>query len=59
MGTAFTKKKDILYVANISIVHIFSKQSAKSPRVMISNRPLVIMALKNNIQFKAQDIPGK
>lgn len=58
-GLRLQNKKVILHVDNISLVHILNKQSAKSPRVMVLVRSLVLMALKHNIQFKAQHIPGK
>lgn len=58
-GLRLQNKKVILYVDNISHVHFLSKQSAKSPRVIVFIRSLVLMTLKRNIQFKAKHILGK
>lgn len=58
-GLRLQNKKVILHVDSISLVHILNKQSAKSPRVLVLVRSLVLMALKHNIQFEAQHIPGK
>lgn len=58
-GVSLSSKMLILHIDNISLVHILNKQSSKSDRVMSLLRPLMLMSLKNNIQFKAQHIPGK
>lgn len=39
--------KDILHVDNTSLVHILNKQSAKSSRVIVLIKSLVLMALKH------------
>lgn len=44
---------------NIALVHILNNQSSKSPRVMSLIRPIMLMTLRNNIQFKTQHITGK
>lgn len=59
LGVSLSSKMLILHIDNISLVHILNKQSSKSDRVMSLLRPLMLMSLKNNIQFKAQHIPGK
>ena len=58
-GKNLQNKKILLHIDNMSLVHILNKQSSKSERVMSLVRPLMLVALGNNIQFKAQHIPGK
>lgn len=58
-GSLLHNKKLILFIDNIALVHILNKQSSRSERVMSLVRPLMLVALKYNIQFKANHIPGK
>lgn len=51
-------KKIILHIDNLALVQIINKQSSSSDRVMFLIRPLMLVTIKNNIQFKAQHIPG-
>lgn len=55
---ALRNKKIILHIDNLALVHIINKQSSSSDRVMFLIRPLMLVTIKNNIQFKAQHIPG-
>ena len=57
-GKMLNGKKIILFVDNVSLVHILNKQSSRSDRVMSSLTPLVLSALQNNKQFKAKHVPG-
>ena len=57
-GKMLNGKKIILFVDNVSLVHILNKQSSRSDRVMSFLRPLVLNALQNNIQFKAKHVSG-
>lgn len=42
----------------MALVHILNKQSSRSDRVGSFPRPLILVTLHHNIQFKAQHIPG-
>ena len=57
-GKMLDKKKIILFVDNVSLVHLLNKQPSSSDRVMPFFRPLVLSALQNNIQFKGKHVPG-
>ena len=57
-GKMLNGKKIILFVDNVSLVHILNKQSSRSDRVMPFLRPFVLSALQNNIQFKAKHLSG-
>ena len=56
---ALKNKKIILHIDNLALVHILNKQSSSSYHVMSLIRPLMLVNLTYNIQFKAQHIPGK
>ena len=58
MGKDAEWEKIILFLDNVSLVHILNKQSSRSDRVMSFLRPLVLNALQNNIQFKAKHVSG-
>lgn len=58
MGKDAEWEKIILFLDNVSLVHILNKQSSRSDRVMSFLRPLVLSALQNNIQFKAKHVSG-
>lgn len=57
-GEALQKKKNHTFVDNMPLVHILNKQSSRSDRVMSYLRPLILVTLQHNIQFKAQHILG-
>ena len=57
-GKMLNGKKIILFVDNVSLVHILNKQSSRSDRVMPFLRSFVLSALQNNIQFKAKHVSG-
>ena len=58
MGQDAEWEKSLLFVDNVSLVHILNKQSSRSDSLMSFLRPLVLSALQNNIQFKAKHVSG-
>ena len=51
--------KVIFWCDNLSIVKVINKQSSKNPLIMRFLRPMILIMLKLNIQFKALHISGK
>ncbi|XP_033738793.1 uncharacterized protein LOC117326238 isoform X1 [Pecten maximus] len=51
-------KKVIFHCDNLALVNILNNKTSKSERVMKLLRPLVILALRKNVQFKARHVPG-
>lgn len=56
--TQFCDKKILFHTDNKALVEILNKKSSKSKQVMQLVRPLILMAMLNNIHFKAFHIEG-
>ena len=54
----FTNKKLLLRTDNEALVAIINKRTSKSKHIMQLIRPLVLVTMRNNMQFKAVHIPG-
>ena len=58
-GESLRSKKIVLYTDNKALVSVLNKKSCKSARVMKLLRPLVLISMKLDIQFKSFHIEGK
>ena len=57
-GSSLRGKKLILHSDNEALVTILNKQSSKDPAIMTIVRVIVLSAMKYNVIFKAEHIPG-
>ena len=53
-----TNKKIILHIDNEALVSTLNKQTVDHPPTMSLIRHIVLLALENNIIFKAEHVPG-
>ena len=58
-GSMLANKMIILHTDNEALVTILNKQSCKHPGTMVIVREIVLTALKYNVIFKAEHIPGR
>ena len=56
--SSFVNKKLLLRIDNEALVAIINKRTSKSKHVMQLIRPLVLLTMQHNIQFKAVHIAG-
>lgn len=57
-GSEIQNRCIVFNTDNETIMHVINKQTSKDPTIMQLVRPLVLACLKNNIQFRANFIPG-
>ncbi|KAK3103024.1 hypothetical protein FSP39_015834 [Pinctada imbricata] len=58
-GEHIKKKRILLYTDNLALVSVLNKKTSKSKRIMQLLRPLVLISMYSEIQFKAIHIEGK
>lgn len=51
-------KKVVFHCDNLALVTVLNNKTSKSDRVMKLVRPLVMFALRKNVQFKARHVQG-
>ncbi len=57
-GHKFANHRVLFHSDNQAAVFIINKQSSRSPRIMKLVSQLVLLALRHNVQFFAQYLPG-
>jgi len=59
MAPLWKNHKIMFLFDNMAVVHIINNQSSKDTSIMYLVRELVIVAINNNVLFRAKHVSGK